>query len=203
MEDNSPVQDSFFIRYRKQDDLDLSAPPADKYAGLRSDVWLIWLDIDVSLYTNCTNKEIIVDVIDYLYAISIPIDSISHIDIMRNEKHFVNVLDVLNFLENKNNLQTIVKIGTVVTKANIHETSRICEFISTYKKINVWKLYQYSPEEILSGKRVKEHSAYYEKFFFIRETSVRGIRVEYNEESIAYDLQDVLNEVKSVRSVSI
>lgn len=26
---------------------------------------------------------------------------------------------------------------------------------------------------------------------------------EYNEESIAYDLQDVLNEVKSVRSVSI
>lgn len=40
-------------------------------------------------------------------------------------------------------------------------------------------------EEILSGKRVKEHSAYYEKFFFIRETSVRGIRAEYNEESIA------------------
>lgn len=40
-------------------------------------------------------------------------------------------------------------------------------------------------EEILSGKRVKEHSAYYEKFFFIRETSVRGIRTEYNEESIA------------------
>ena len=31
----------------------------------------------------------------------------------------------------------------------------------------------------------KKHSAYYEKFFFIRETSVRGIRVEYNEGSIA------------------
>lgn len=119
--------------------------------------YLHLLDIDVSLYTNCTNKEIIMDVIDYLYAISIPLDSISYIDIMRNEKHFVNVLDVLNFLENKNNLQTIVKIGTVVTKANIHEISRICEFISTYKKINVWKLYQYSP-----GGRCQENSKKFE-----------------------------------------
>lgn len=39
-------------------------------------------------------------------------------------------------------------------------------------------------EEILNGKRVQEHAAYYEKFFFIKETPVRGIRAEYNEEAI-------------------
>ncbi len=40
-------------------------------------------------------------------------------------------------------------------------------------------------EEILSGKRVREHASYYEKFFFIKETPVRGVRAEYNEEAIA------------------
>ena len=40
-------------------------------------------------------------------------------------------------------------------------------------------------EEILSGKRVKEHASYYEKFFFIKETPVRGVKAEYNEEAIA------------------
>ena len=38
---------------------------------------------------------------------------------------------------------------------------------------------------ILSGKRVKEHASYYEKFFFIKETPIRGIKEEYNEEAIA------------------
>ncbi len=40
-------------------------------------------------------------------------------------------------------------------------------------------------QEILSGQRIKEHASYYEKFFFIRETPVRGIKAEYNEEAIA------------------
>lgn len=40
-------------------------------------------------------------------------------------------------------------------------------------------------QEILNGKRVKEHTEYYEKFFFIKETPVRGIQVEYNEEAIS------------------
>ena len=40
-------------------------------------------------------------------------------------------------------------------------------------------------EEILSGKRVKEHASYYEKFFYIKETPIRGIKAEYNEEAIA------------------
>ena len=40
-------------------------------------------------------------------------------------------------------------------------------------------------EEIMSGKRVKEHTSYYEKFFFIKKTPTRGVRAEYNEEAIA------------------
>ena len=40
-------------------------------------------------------------------------------------------------------------------------------------------------QEILSGQRIKGHASYYEKFFFIRETPVRGIKTEYNEEAIA------------------
>ena len=39
-------------------------------------------------------------------------------------------------------------------------------------------------QEILSGQRIKEHASYYEKFFFIRETPVRGIKAEYNEDAI-------------------
>ncbi len=40
-------------------------------------------------------------------------------------------------------------------------------------------------EEILSGKRTAGHASYYEKFFYVKETPVRGIRAEYNEEAIA------------------
>lgn len=40
-------------------------------------------------------------------------------------------------------------------------------------------------EEILGGKRAKEHASYYEKFFCIKETPVRGVKAEYNEEAIA------------------
>ncbi len=40
-------------------------------------------------------------------------------------------------------------------------------------------------EEILGGKRVREHASYHEKFFFTKETSVRGIKMEYNEEAIS------------------
>ena len=40
-------------------------------------------------------------------------------------------------------------------------------------------------EEILREKRVKEHTSYYEKIFFIKETPRRGTKAEYNEEAIA------------------
>jgi len=39
-------------------------------------------------------------------------------------------------------------------------------------------------EELLSGKHVKEHSSYYDRFFLVHETPIRGIRVDYNEEAI-------------------
>lgn len=45
-------------------------------------------------------------------------------------------------------------------------------------------LYWYM-EEILSGKSVSEYTSYYEKAFLIKETSVRGVKTEYNEEAIA------------------
>ncbi len=41
-------------------------------------------------------------------------------------------------------------------------------------------------EELVSGKRNnKAHKKYYDQFFFIKETPVRGIKVEFNEEAIA------------------
>ena len=45
-------------------------------------------------------------------------------------------------------------------------------------------------QEILSGQRIKEHASYYEKFFFIRETPVRGIKAEYNEDAITEHRQN-------------
>ena len=40
-------------------------------------------------------------------------------------------------------------------------------------------------EELINGKRNKEHKKYYDQFFFIKETPVRGIKVEFNEDAIA------------------
>ncbi len=40
-------------------------------------------------------------------------------------------------------------------------------------------------EELLSGKRDKSHDKYYDKFFVINKTPVRGIKVDFNEEAIA------------------
>ena len=40
-------------------------------------------------------------------------------------------------------------------------------------------------EELLSGERIKEHSGYYDQFFFVKETPVRGIKVSFDEDAIA------------------
>lgn len=40
-------------------------------------------------------------------------------------------------------------------------------------------------EELLSGKRSKDHTNFYERFFIVRETPVLGIKVEFNEAAIA------------------
>ncbi len=40
-------------------------------------------------------------------------------------------------------------------------------------------------DEPCSGMRVKEHEKYYENYFFIKETPVRGIKVSYNEDTIS------------------
>lgn len=40
-------------------------------------------------------------------------------------------------------------------------------------------------EELVSGKRNKENAKYYERFFLVRETPVRGLKVEFNEDAIA------------------
>lgn len=37
----------------------------------------------------------------------------------------------------------------------------------------------------MAGRHVKEHASYYDKFFLIHKTPVRGIRVDYNEEAIS------------------
>lgn len=39
-------------------------------------------------------------------------------------------------------------------------------------------------DELSSGTRIKEHEKYYEKYFYIKETPVRGIKVSYNEDAI-------------------
>lgn len=40
-------------------------------------------------------------------------------------------------------------------------------------------------EELMGGNRIKEHSRYYEQFFIIKETPVRGLKVDFDEEAIA------------------
>ncbi|MEH2948227.1 hypothetical protein [Sporofaciens sp. JLR.KK001] len=40
-------------------------------------------------------------------------------------------------------------------------------------------------EELMAGRHVKEHASYYDKFFLIHKTPIRGIRVDYNEEAIS------------------
>ena len=40
-------------------------------------------------------------------------------------------------------------------------------------------------EELISGERDKSHAQYYEKFFTVKETPVRGIKVSFNEATIA------------------
>lgn len=40
-------------------------------------------------------------------------------------------------------------------------------------------------EELMAGRHVKEHASYYDKFFQVHKTPVRGIRVDYNEEAIS------------------
>lgn len=40
-------------------------------------------------------------------------------------------------------------------------------------------------EELMAGRHVKRHASYYDQFFLIHETPVRGIRVNYNEEAIS------------------
>lgn len=45
------------------------------------------------------------------------------------------------------------------------------------------KLLKYK-EEIETGKRVKAHEEYYERYFFVKDTAKRGIQVGFNEEAI-------------------
>lgn len=57
MAGNSMSQNSFFIRGGRQDDLDLSTPPADMYAGLQSGIWIIveegYLDLPQGAFESC------------------------------------------------------------------------------------------------------------------------------------------------------
>ena len=39
-------------------------------------------------------------------------------------------------------------------------------------------------EELIKGDHIAEHKKYYEQFFFIKETPVRGVKVEFNEDTI-------------------
>jgi len=82
----------------------------------------------------------------HLYMLSLPIDSISPevTSKMRGPHQIKAVIRLLDYIA-KSKIKPKIKIGTVVTKQNIHELVPILTLLNKLAIIDVWRLYQFSP----------------------------------------------------------
>lgn len=103
------------------------------------------IQLEVSLYTNLCQSKRVLDLVEYVYALSIPLDSINYIEGMRNSRHFEHVAKFFENLKEINSKKPLIKVGTVVTAKNIDEIEKIGKFLANQNCVDVWKLYQYSP----------------------------------------------------------
>ncbi len=71
-----------------------------------------------------------------------------------NEGNFENVLRALEFLA-KAEKRPAIRVGTVVTKANIGQLDKIGDLIRNYP-ISIWKLYEFTPQEEVAIKHMRE-----------------------------------------------
>ena len=61
----------------------------------------------------------------------------------RNPNNFSNVIQILEFYKNKKTMPSI-RVGTVVTKDNLHLLKEVGEILSKYP-IDLWKIYEFIP----------------------------------------------------------
>ena len=97
-----------------------------------------------------TNGKLLVDnydVLNYLSDLTISIDSIrpqTNLKLGRGEKHFENIKNILDYIQNGKYKKLKVNVNTVVNKQNINEIKELGEFLNQYK-IGIWKLYNFIP----------------------------------------------------------
>lgn len=81
-------------------------------------------------------------ILDSVEVLGLPIDYPDRSD--RNPENFSNVLSVLDYLKEKKN-RPLIRIGTLVTKANIADLEKIGLLLANYP-IEIWKLYEFVPQ---------------------------------------------------------
>lgn len=97
-----------------------------------------------------TNGKLLVDnydVLNYLSDLTISLDSIrsqTNLKLGRGEKHFENIKNILDYIQNGKYKKLKVNVNTVVNKQNINEIKELGEFLNQYK-IGIWKLYNFIP----------------------------------------------------------
>lgn len=105
------------------------------------------LGLRVILYTSATStKYNVEEFLPYIEFLSLPVDAVTP-DIvlkMRGSSQFQNVSSILRRLVSIENRPRI-KIGTVVTKQNVGDLSRVRDFLEEAEVVDVWRLYQFSP----------------------------------------------------------
>ncbi len=116
------------------------------YAGIYQIIPVFYRsNISTTMISNCKelNEEIMQNVSHYLDWISIPIDSIRYIPGMRDNGHIKNVERVLNSVKTGMGIQ--IKINTVVSKQNVFDLPQILEFITKYKCVSRWNIFEFTP----------------------------------------------------------
>jgi len=83
----------------------------------------------------------------------------------RNKENLSNVLETIKFL-NENNFIGIIRIGTVVTQDNFDKLVDIGNLLKECK-IDIWKVYEFIPQDINAKKNKKELEISQEKFDFV------------------------------------
>ena len=101
--------------------------------------------IKIILNTNGQdiNRDKLKKIICEFDAITLPIDSTDNNFnriIGRGDKHLLNVLEILNFCNNK----IEIKINTILMKNNISEIEKIYDMIKNYN-IKRWKIFKFLP----------------------------------------------------------
>lgn len=103
------------------------------------------LGLDVSIQTNASYPSRLLKLVDNFEWIAIPIDGVAdetQLYHRTSKKHFQRSIDLIEKL-NLSGFNNI-KIGTVLTRKNIHEIPQIYAAISKFN-IGVWKLYMLRP----------------------------------------------------------